>query len=109
MTKIREMIVTQILNDFGVTIDTKVMPLVRCKDCKHWRPDTRPEWRPDGTPEEKAAALADRTDGVWGDGDLCVKHLPSDECDAWQYGPEDFCNYGEPKDERSGEEKTCTE
>lgn len=31
----RDVIVTQIINEFGVTIETNTKPLIRCKDCKH--------------------------------------------------------------------------
>ena len=36
---IREVIVTQTLNEFGVTIDSKITPLVRCKGCRFNRGD----------------------------------------------------------------------
>ena len=32
----RDIIVTQIINEFGVTIETNTKPLIRCKDCKHY-------------------------------------------------------------------------
>ena len=30
----RDIIVTQIINELGVTIETNTKPLIRCKDCK---------------------------------------------------------------------------
>lgn len=30
----RDIIVTQIINELGVTIETNTTPLIRCKDCK---------------------------------------------------------------------------
>ena len=35
MSKIREIIVTQLFNEMGVQIGLKTAPLVRCKDCKY--------------------------------------------------------------------------
>ena len=35
MSKMREIIVTQLFNELGVQIDLKTAPLVRCKDCEH--------------------------------------------------------------------------
>lgn len=29
-----EVIISQTLNDFGITLDVKASPLIRCKDCK---------------------------------------------------------------------------
>ena len=34
-----EVIISQTLNDFGITIDVKAIPLIRCKDCKHFEYD----------------------------------------------------------------------
>ena len=31
----RDIVVTQIINELGVTIETNTKPLIRCKDCKH--------------------------------------------------------------------------
>ena len=31
----RDIIVTQFINELGVTIETNTKPLIRCKDCRH--------------------------------------------------------------------------
>ena len=33
----RDIIVTQIINELGVTIETNTKPLIHCKDCKHYQ------------------------------------------------------------------------
>ena len=33
----RDIIVTQIINELGVTIETNTKPLIRCKDCKWYK------------------------------------------------------------------------
>lgn len=33
----RDIIVTQIINELGVTIETNAKLLIHCKKCKHWR------------------------------------------------------------------------
>ncbi len=45
MSKTRETIITQTLNDLGVQIDLKTAPLVRCKDCKVAESVNCPMWR----------------------------------------------------------------
>lgn len=32
----RDIIVTQIINELGVTIETNTKPLIRCRECKFW-------------------------------------------------------------------------
>ena len=32
----RDIIITQIINEFGVTLETKATQLVRCSDCKYF-------------------------------------------------------------------------
>lgn len=34
MNQQRDIVVTQIVNDLGVTIETNTEPLIHCKDCK---------------------------------------------------------------------------
>lgn len=34
--KKRHIIVTQIINELGVTIETNTKPLIHCKDCRHY-------------------------------------------------------------------------
>lgn len=31
----REVIISQTLNDLGITLDVKAVPLVRCRECKY--------------------------------------------------------------------------
>lgn len=38
----RDIIVTQIINELGVTIETNTKPLIYCKDCKHRRTEDCP-------------------------------------------------------------------
>ena len=81
MSEIREIIVTQNFNELGHLIGTKIVPLVRCKDCKHSAPWYRDKarcflWHEEGI-------------GVFEDG---------------------YCNYGERKEQghecgKSEEEK----
>lgn len=89
MSDYKEIIVKEYHNEKGLLTRREVgEELVRCKDCKYWRPDTRPE-----------DSLDERADGLWGYGDLCVKHLPSDQLEAIQFSPDDYCKYGERKDD----------
>lgn len=37
----RDIIVTQLINELGVTIETNAKPLIRCGECKHLMPDGR--------------------------------------------------------------------
>lgn len=32
----RDIVVTQFINELGVTIETKTKPLLHCKDCIYW-------------------------------------------------------------------------
>ena len=32
----REIIVTQFINEMGITIETNTKPLIHCKDCRHF-------------------------------------------------------------------------
>lgn len=63
------------------------LPVVHCRDCRYWRPDTRPE-----------GSLDERADGLWGIGNLCIKHLPSDQLEAIEFNPDDYCKYGKRKE-----------
>ena len=36
----RAIIVTQIINELGITIETNTKPLIYCKDCKYWNNET---------------------------------------------------------------------
>jgi len=38
MNKKRDTIVTQIINELGVTCEVKTEPLVRCRDCENYDP-----------------------------------------------------------------------
>ena len=43
MSKQRDIIVTQLINDFGVTLGVDAKPLVRCRDCSNWDTSWTPE------------------------------------------------------------------
>lgn len=61
----RDIIVTQIINELGVTIETNTKPLIRCRECKFWHKNIKGD---DGIP------IAD----------MC-----------YDFQADDFCSYGE--------------
>ena len=90
MKIVLQAIVGKLLDPAVDTVVTEdVVKVVRCKDCKYWRPDTR---------SDEDIGIKDRDDELWGPGNLCVKHLPCDELEAIEFGPDEWCNFGERKD-----------
>jgi hypothetical protein len=64
----RDIIVTQVINELGITIETNTKPLIRCKDCKFYK-----------TP-------------------YCKIDIHTDIMTINRVNADDFCSYGERKE-----------
>ena len=70
---------TEVVADY--LLDNNVVPVVRCKDCKHWHEETG--W------------CYHHSHFIDGEGEACHPY----ESSQWKMlEPDDFCSYGERKD-----------
>lgn len=76
-------VLKQTISDIKQTPTVDAVPVIRCKDCKHWLPHT--QFGYDADNEEYH--------------NYCNRHLPDDEFYAFRKEAEDYCSWAERKEE----------